>query len=360
MTHLATLRPTQAEPVWSAVATGRAPMQTGVRSSASYRVLGVTPVISLLPDYCFAQALVRAGFLWEEPHTAEDLTARPLWHILSEQGLAVGVIGWPLTHPAAPVHGYQVSDRFHRMTGRRARHRRHLRDLAAVGADGGASQSAGAAEPGSGRGRVGDRTPALRRLRRGQRSRAGRRRSGSRRAARRLRRVRHAASSPFASPASMRSATTSCAMPTRRPFGDVSEAERRLYGRVLEQYLRLPRHARRPPDQRARTGRRAAGGVGFWHGAAQPEQAAAGTAGRQRGDQRQPRRRARRLPDGLRRARAAGTACRAPRSSISRRPSCTSSACRSAGTWKASPGPNCSAATFTAERPVSYIPSYGR
>ena len=117
VTHLATLRPTQAEPVWSAVATGRAPMQTGVRSSAFYRVLGVTPVISLLPDYCFAQALVRAGFLWEEPHTAEDLTARPLWHILSEQGLAVGVIGWPLTHPAAPVHGYQVSDRFHRLQG---------------------------------------------------------------------------------------------------------------------------------------------------------------------------------------------------------------------------------------------------
>jgi Type I phosphodiesterase / nucleotide pyrophosphatase len=115
VTHLATLRPTQAEPVWSAVATGRGPMQTGVRSSASYRVVGVTPVISLLPDYCFAQALVRFGFLWEEPHTAEDLTARPLWRILSEQGLPVGVIGWPLTHPAAPLDGYQVSDRFHRM-----------------------------------------------------------------------------------------------------------------------------------------------------------------------------------------------------------------------------------------------------
>jgi hypothetical protein len=115
--HLATLRPTQAEPVWSAVATGRTPMQTGVRSSASYRVLGVTPLISLLPDYCFAQALVSFGFFWEEPHTAEDLAARPLWHILSDQGVSVGVIGWPLTHPSAPVQGYLVSDRFHRMRG---------------------------------------------------------------------------------------------------------------------------------------------------------------------------------------------------------------------------------------------------
>lgn len=113
--HLATLRPTQAEPVWSATATGRVPMRSGVRSSASYRVLGFTPPISLLPDYCFAQALVRFGFLWEEPHTAEDLRARPLWHVLSDQGVSVGVIGWPLTHPSAPVLGYLISDRFHRM-----------------------------------------------------------------------------------------------------------------------------------------------------------------------------------------------------------------------------------------------------
>jgi hypothetical protein len=114
--HLATVRPTQAETVWSAVATGRVPMQNGVRSSASYRVLGVSPPMTLLPDYCFAQALVRFGFLWEEPHTAEDLTARPLWNVLSDQGVPVGVIGWPLTQPAAPVHGYLVSDRLHRLT----------------------------------------------------------------------------------------------------------------------------------------------------------------------------------------------------------------------------------------------------
>ena len=115
--HLATLRPTQAETVWSAVATGHGPMQNGVRSSASYRALGLTPVITLLPDYCFAQALVRFGFLWEAPHAAPDLAARPLWNILSDQGVTVGVIGWPLTQPVAPVHGYLVSDTFHRLSG---------------------------------------------------------------------------------------------------------------------------------------------------------------------------------------------------------------------------------------------------
>jgi len=112
--HLATLRPTQAEPVWSAIATGRYPMYNGVRSAVIYRALGGTP-IQLLPDYCFAQALVTFGFITEEPQTATDLLARPLWSILSDRGASVGVIGWPLTHPAPVVNGFAVSDAFHRL-----------------------------------------------------------------------------------------------------------------------------------------------------------------------------------------------------------------------------------------------------
>lgn len=112
--HLATLRPTQAEPVWSAAATGRYPMSNGVRSAVVYRALGGTP-IELLPDYCFAQALVTFGFLTEEPQTATDLRARPIWNILSDRGATVGVIGWPLTHPAPVVNGFAVSDVFHRL-----------------------------------------------------------------------------------------------------------------------------------------------------------------------------------------------------------------------------------------------------
>lgn len=110
--HLATLRPTQAEPVWSAVATGRHPIYNGVRSSAVYRALGSTP-IRLLPDYCFAQALVTFGFLTEEPQTVADLQARPIWNILNDRGARVGLIGWPLTQPAPRVNGFAVSDTFH-------------------------------------------------------------------------------------------------------------------------------------------------------------------------------------------------------------------------------------------------------
>ena len=113
--HLATLKPTQAEPVWSAAMTGKQPSENGVRASARYRVHVAGPGLELLPDYCFAQALVSFGFLTEEPHTAQSLRARPLWSILSESGVTVGVIGLPLTHPAPTVNGYVVSDEFHRI-----------------------------------------------------------------------------------------------------------------------------------------------------------------------------------------------------------------------------------------------------
>ncbi len=113
--HLATLRPTQAESVWSAIATGRYPMANGIRSSVIYRALGGTP-IQLLPDYCFARALVVLGFVTEEPQTATDLLARPIWSILSDRGQSVGLIGWPLTQPAPVVNGFAVSDAFHRLS----------------------------------------------------------------------------------------------------------------------------------------------------------------------------------------------------------------------------------------------------
>ncbi len=115
--HLATLRPTQAEPVWSAVATGRRPMANGVRSAMRYRVRPGGPAIDLLPDYCYAQVLPSLGAIDEAAHTSASLAARPIWSIVGDDyGVSVGIIGWPLTHPVTPVSGVLVSDVFHRLT----------------------------------------------------------------------------------------------------------------------------------------------------------------------------------------------------------------------------------------------------
>jgi len=112
--HLATLRPTQPNPVWTSVATGKLPPKSGITSNASYRAWFGSERIDLLPDYCFAQGLVRFGFLDELSHSSATPRTRPLWSILSSAGVPVGIAGWPLTHPAQPVRGYLVTDEFYK------------------------------------------------------------------------------------------------------------------------------------------------------------------------------------------------------------------------------------------------------
>ena len=113
--HLATLRPTQPGPVWATVATGQYPPRHGVISASTYQVGARLTPLELLPDHCFAQALVYLGFLEEAPASSAELRSRPLWSVLSGQGVPVGIVGWPLTHPVRPVRGFLVSDRFHLM-----------------------------------------------------------------------------------------------------------------------------------------------------------------------------------------------------------------------------------------------------
>jgi hypothetical protein len=112
--HLATLRPTQPDPVWTTVATGKLPWKTGVRSSALFRVRAANDPFELLPDRCFTQGLVHFGFLGTIPHSSSSPRVRPIWRILATAGLSAGVVNWPLTHPAQPMRGYLVSPQFYR------------------------------------------------------------------------------------------------------------------------------------------------------------------------------------------------------------------------------------------------------
>ncbi len=114
---LATLRPTQVEPVWTAAATGKYPPRNGIRSQALFQVRAddVEPV-DLLPDYCFAYALPYQGFVRPDAQTRDALRARPLWDILADFGLASGIVNWPLTRAARASRGYIISDRFDEAT----------------------------------------------------------------------------------------------------------------------------------------------------------------------------------------------------------------------------------------------------
>ncbi len=114
---LATVRPTQSNPVWTAVATGMYPSKNGIRSAAFYSARGDDGVVDLLPDHCFSHALVHLGFIRDQPNASMTWHARPLWLIASDAGLRVGVVRWPLTYPAEDVNGFIVSDRFHQLVG---------------------------------------------------------------------------------------------------------------------------------------------------------------------------------------------------------------------------------------------------
>jgi len=116
--HLATTRPTQPEPVWASVMTGMWPSAHGVRAASRYRPLGRDPALEVLPDYLFSQALVRFGLLVEEPYSSGGLRAQPLWRIVEGYGVRTGLIGLPLTHPASDTAGFIVSDHFHRRSDR--------------------------------------------------------------------------------------------------------------------------------------------------------------------------------------------------------------------------------------------------
>ena len=110
---LATARPTQVEPVWVAAATGKSSEQNGIRSASAYRVRDDdVDEVDILPDFCFAYALVSQGFIRARPHTSASLDARPVWDILNDYGVPIGVVNWPVTYPANAGLGYVLSDRF--------------------------------------------------------------------------------------------------------------------------------------------------------------------------------------------------------------------------------------------------------
>lgn len=108
---LATLRPTQVEPVWVAAVTGKLPQQNGVRSDATYRVSDSdTDMVDVLPDYCFAYALIDQGFIRRVERSSASLRVRTLWDILTDYGLTSGVVNLPMTAPSSARLGYVLSD----------------------------------------------------------------------------------------------------------------------------------------------------------------------------------------------------------------------------------------------------------
>ncbi|HLN01558.1 MAG TPA: alkaline phosphatase family protein [Bryobacteraceae bacterium] len=90
MGNLATLRPILSPMLWNSIATGKRPDKHGI-----------------------------CGFSEPDPHTggARPVTStsrkvKAIWNILTQRALKTHQIGWYASHPAEPIHGISVSDRF--------------------------------------------------------------------------------------------------------------------------------------------------------------------------------------------------------------------------------------------------------
>ncbi|MFP5379759.1 MAG: alkaline phosphatase family protein [Vicinamibacteria bacterium] len=104
---LFSIEPAQPVPVWAAVATGRYPPGNGVPSSATYH-LGTRLTLDLLPRYVFAYRLADVGVIGRQPRPPGAIRAPTLWRMLDAAGLPTVIAGWPLARPDAMRHGQIV------------------------------------------------------------------------------------------------------------------------------------------------------------------------------------------------------------------------------------------------------------
>lgn len=93
--QIATLYPPLSPMLWTSIATGKRPFKHGIHGFAEPTPdgRGVQPVTNLAR------------------------TSKALWNILHQNGKRSVVIGWWPSHPAEPIHGVMVSDRYHRAPG---------------------------------------------------------------------------------------------------------------------------------------------------------------------------------------------------------------------------------------------------
>ena len=110
---LATLRPTEAPPLWNTILTGRLPRDHGVKSFATYHLRGSATVYELLPSFAFVSLLERTGLVTTRPISSANRKRRGLWSCLDAFSIPSGFVRMWGTFPAERVQGFLMSPYFH-------------------------------------------------------------------------------------------------------------------------------------------------------------------------------------------------------------------------------------------------------
>jgi predicted AlkP superfamily phosphohydrolase/phosphomutase len=110
---LATLRPTEAPPLWTTLVTGRFPRDHGVLSATTYALAGSKSEWSLLPKGAAIGLIERAGLATRRPVASTARRRRALWNVLDAFGAPSGLARVWGTQPPEAIHGFVVSPYFH-------------------------------------------------------------------------------------------------------------------------------------------------------------------------------------------------------------------------------------------------------
>jgi hypothetical protein len=128
---LATLRPTEAPPLWMTLMTGRFPRDHGVLSATTYALARSQSEWSLLPKGAAIGLIERAGLVTRRPVASTARRRRALWNVLDAFGAPSGLVRVWGTQPPEAIHGFVVSPYFHLLSRQpeKARAALHPRDL---------------------------------------------------------------------------------------------------------------------------------------------------------------------------------------------------------------------------------------
>ncbi|HVQ28474.1 MAG TPA: alkaline phosphatase family protein [Vicinamibacteria bacterium] len=118
---LATLRPTEAPPLWNTILTGRLPRDHGVKSFATYHLWGSRASYELLPSFAFVSFLERTRLVTTSPISSANRQRRALWNCLDAFSIPSGFVRTWGTFPAERVQGFLLSPYFHLLLDDKAR-----------------------------------------------------------------------------------------------------------------------------------------------------------------------------------------------------------------------------------------------
>jgi len=119
-----TIRPTFSPVIWTSVATGKSRFRHGIHDVVQTTLPGGLRLPRSIERTAFwtkttgvvFRALDRRRMLPLVPYRSEQIRATSVFEAASEAGLSASCLEWYVSHPAQPLSGVRVSDRFHLQT----------------------------------------------------------------------------------------------------------------------------------------------------------------------------------------------------------------------------------------------------